>query len=166
MPDAVEGNFHVVDQVQYGPKQHDKAYSDEDSALGLRQIGVDKLEYEFGSPCDSAKTVDNLVFHQVVESESTGNGKQNGQDGYDGEQGAISQCGCFVGQTVLCEAGNAEIDGLDDVIERESRFGDFVFRNTPDVVGQELPECGYTFVHNPWIEERKRKSSRSVSRVL
>ena len=95
----------------------------------------------------TAETVDNLAFHQIVESETAGYGKQDGKNRHDGKQRTVSQRRGFVYYPVFGEAVDAKINRLDDIVYGKGRSRDFIFRNTPDVVGEEFPKGSNTLVH-------------------
>ena len=95
----------------------------------------------------SAKGRHDLFPDDVVEAESPRNGKDNGQNGDDGQQRAVGQCRSLVDQPVLREAVDAEVDALDDVVGGESSLCDLILRDAPDVVGQEFPKGSDTLVH-------------------
>ena len=147
LPDAVEGDFHIVDQIQDCPQQHNQTHSDEYSTLGLRQIRIHELQDDFRGFRRTAETVDNLAFHQIIESETAGYGKQNGKNRHDGKQRTVSQRRGFVYYPVFGEAVDAKINRLDDIVYGKGRSRDFIFRNTPDVVGEEFPKGSNTLVH-------------------
>ena len=130
------------------PEQHDQAYPDEYAAFGLGQVGVYKLEDDFRGFVVPPEPHPDLVLHQIGEAEPARYGKQDGKYGDYGKQRAIGQCGSLVGQSVLGEAGDAQVDGLDYVVEGKCGLGDFILRDTPDVVCQKLPEGGDAFIHN------------------
>ena len=48
---------------------------------------------------------------------------------------------------VFGEAVDAKINRLDDIVYGKGRSRDFIFRNTPDVVGEEFPKGSNTLVH-------------------
>ena len=116
MPDAVEGDFHVIDQVEYGPQQHDQTYPDKYAAFGLRQIGVDKLKDHFCCFRRTAEALDNLALHQIIKAEPACNGEYNRQNGDNGKQSAVCQSRCFVHKPVFGETVDAEVNGFDDII--------------------------------------------------
>ena len=93
------------------------------------------------------------------------NGEDHGQDGDKGKQCAIGQGGSLVGQAVLGEAGDAEVNGLDDGIDGEGGLVHLVLRDAPDIIGKELPESCDFLVHSRDTYKNK-KSSWPVSRVL
>ena len=147
LPDAVEGDFQTVHQVQHRPKQQDEAHADEYAAFGFRQVGIDELQDDVHRFRLSAKGRHDLFPDDVVETESPRNGKDNGQNGDDGQQRAVGQCRSLVDQPVLREAVDAEVDALDDVVGGESSLCDLILRDAPDVVGQEFPKGSDTLVH-------------------
>ena len=67
----------------------------------------------------SSKSHSYLAFHKIVEAESACDGKQDGKNGNNGEQCAVSQCRSFVYQSVFGETVNAEVDCFDNIIEGE-----------------------------------------------
>lgn len=87
------------------------------------------------------------LFHQIIESETAGYGKQNGKNRHDGKQRTVSQRRGFVYYPVFGEAVDAKINRLDDIVYGKGRSRDFIFRNTPDVVGEEFPKGSNTLVH-------------------
>ena len=168
LPDAVEGHLHVVDQVEHRPEQHDEAHADEDAVLRLRQVGVDDVHDGAARLVQATEAGGYLVFYHVVEAEPAGDGKNHGQDGDEGKQGAVGQGGGLVGQSVLGEAVDAEVDGLDDGVDGEGGFVHLVFGDAPDVIGEEFPKSCDSLVHGGGrsIHYIYKKSSRPVSRVL
>ena len=65
----------------------------------------------------------------------------------DGKQRTVSQRRGFVYYPVFGEAVDAKINRLDDIVYGKGRSRDFIFRNTPDVVGEEFPKGSNTLVH-------------------
>ena len=122
------------------------------------------MQNDVGRFCLPAKSFGHLALHQVVKAEPARYGKQYGQYGHNGQQGAVGQGGGLIGHPVLGKAGDAQVHRLDDVIHGVSGFGHFIFRDTPNVVSQEFPKVGYTLVHGKG--KFLMKSSRPVSRVL
>ena len=147
LPDAVEGHLHVVDQVEHRPEQHDEAHADEDAVLRLRQVGVDDVHDGAARLVQATEAGGYLVFYHVVEAEPAGDGKNHGQDGDEGKQGAVGQGGGLVGQSVLGEAVDAEVDGLDDGVDGKGGFVHLVFGDAPDVIGEEFPKSCDSLVH-------------------
>lgn len=99
MPDGVEASLDVVCQDKYGPQQHNKTDTDEDTALGMFQIRVYLRNNQFALlACHSLPELD---FHQGVEAEPACDGKQDGKDRNDGQQGTVCQCGCPYLDTVV-----------------------------------------------------------------
>lgn len=97
--------------------------------------------------CRTSEPVDNLTFHQIVESETACDGKQYSENRYNGKQGAVSQCRGFVYYPVFGEAVDTKVDGLDDIVYGKSGSRNFIFCNTPDVVSKKLPEGCNTSIH-------------------
>ena len=147
LPDAVEGHLHVVDQVEHRPEQHDEAHADEDAVLRLRQVGVDDVQDGAARLVQAAEAGQNFMLDHIVEAEPAGDGKNHGQDGDEGKQGAVGQGGGLVGQTVLGEAVDAEVDSLDDGVDGEGGFVHLVFGDAPDVIGEEFPKSCDSLVH-------------------
>ena len=87
------------------------------------------------------------MFHYCGNTKSTGNGKYNGKYRHNGEQCAICQCRSFIDNTVFGETVDAEINGFDDIVNREFSFGYLIFRDTPDVIGDKFPYICYSFIH-------------------
>ena len=65
----------------------------------------------------------------------------------DSQQGTVCQRGRLVHKPVFGEAVDAKINRLDDIVYGKGRSRDFIFRNTPDVVGEEFPKGSNTLVH-------------------
>ena len=158
LPDAVEGDFHVVDQVEHRPEQHDETHADEDAVLRLRQVGVDDVQDGAARLVQAAEACSNFVLYHVVEAESARNGEDHGQDGDEGKQRAIGQGSGLVGQSVLGKSVDTEVDSLDDGIDGEGGLVHLVLRDAPDVIGEELPESCDFLVHGKDTYIIKRKA--------
>lgn len=149
LPDVVERGLHVVDQHQHRPEQHHQAHADEDAVLRLGQVGVDEAQDVLHGLRIASEALHHLALHQLVEAESPGDGKDDGQYRHDGQQRAVGQRRGLVGQAVLGEVVDAEVDGLDHGDQREGGARHLILRDAPDVVGEKFPELADASVH--WL---------------
>ena len=98
-----------------------------------------------------SEAITKLAFHQSGDPESARDGKDDGEYGHNGEQGAVGQRSGFIDNAVFVEAADAEIDRFDDIVYRELGAGDFAFRDPPDIIGNEFPYIGETLIHRSGI---------------
>ena len=165
LPDEVEAALDVVYQYQDGEEQHDEAHSDEDPALGMLQIGLHPCEDQFGLLVHHSFA--ELGFDHGIHAEASGDGKQDGQNRDDGEQGAVGQCRCTHRNAVVHELVGGQQEDFDTVVDLFSDGSDLIVGDAPDVFGKELlPAEDILLVHKDRGSSDKKESSRPISRVL
>lgn len=163
MPDGVEAALDVVNQQQDGTQQHDEADADEDTALGVFQIGIDPADNQFS--LRTGHSVPELRLDEGVESEAAGDGKQQSQDGDDGKQGAVGQCGGTYHDAVVDELDDGKIDNLEISIEFPLEVRHLIFSDAPYSIVEEMNQRFNSGIHGSCVYGEK-ESSRSISRVL
>jgi len=111
----------------------------------MLQVGIDPTDNQFG--LRTGHPASELRLDHCVESESPGDGEQQGQDGDDREQGTVGQCRGTHYNTVVDELDDGEIDYFKASVGLPLKVGDFIFSDAPYTVVQKMNQRFYSGVH-------------------
>ena len=91
LPDLVEGLLDIVHQHQHRIEHKDKSHAEEDAALRMYQITVHEAHDDISGLWLCRHHVTEPDLYVFIIAEATGDGKDHGEDGHDGQQRGISQ---------------------------------------------------------------------------
>ena len=165
-PYHVHALLDVAGQRDDGPEEDEQADADEDTAVRVLEVGVDERHDGVERIAADGNAVAEERLHEVGESEATGYGEQQGEDGDKREhRGVGERLGSHL-DTIANKMLHGEIDDLEHRVTLASLRADLSVFHSPDGLsqkGEKLAEFALC-VHISYLE--RRVSSRPVSRVL
>ena len=138
--------------------QHKQAYADEDAALGMGEVRVYPRDYQFGLLL--GYIVPQHRFHKRVEAESAGNGKQQGQNRDDGQQGAVCQSRCSYRNAVAQKLPDGQYDDFYAGIKAALHGSNFILGDAPDAVTEKLQPVPDGFLVHRCVGLMKKIAAR------
>lgn len=91
VPDGVERRLDVGCEHDDGVEQDEETYAEEDAAVGVGEVGVDEPEEGVGDVWTDGEVGAQLFLDDVAEIEASGNGEDDGEDGYGGKDATVGE---------------------------------------------------------------------------
>ena len=147
LPDVVERALDVADKHHHGEEHEQQADAEEESALGVYEVGVDEADNYLRHLRLAGERLSEPQFDILVEAEAARYAEHHGEDGHDGEQRRVGE-GCRRTRYALC---GGELDGeqqlLQYAVEQETHGRHIVLADAPYSYGQKFVYVLQSFLY-------------------
>lgn len=91
MPDSIKSGLYAGGEHDDGVEQDEEAHAEEDAAVGVGEIGVDEAKECVGDVGTYGEVGAQLFLDDITEVEASGDGEDDGEDGYGGKDATVGE---------------------------------------------------------------------------
>ena len=106
----------------------------------MHQVAVDEIDDDLGHLWLRRQGIAKPYLDVFVVAEATGNGEDHGQNGNDGQQRAVGQCGSLRQHPLVQEKAYGKDDTLGDADQEILPCRNLIVADVPDVGLEELDD--------------------------